>query len=66
MRYNILNDHTNEICGTVEAASPKKALQAFRNTRMSTGFYELVYENDRWLLCSSYGAYWVAVPSTEV
>ena len=62
MKYNIIDCNNNEIVSTIETNNGKNALKRFRNGLLSTGFYEIHKRSNRWILSSSFGSYFVAMP----
>ena len=62
MKYNIIDCNNNEIVSTIETNNGKNALKRFRNDLLSTGFYEIHKRLNRWILSSSFGSYFVAMP----
>lgn len=63
-QFNIIDCVSNHEVITISARDGKSALRKFlRNHMMSTGFYEIHKRCDRWIMTSSYGSYFVAMPT---
>ena len=65
MKFLINDCNSKEIVARIETNNGKNALRKFRNGLMSTGCYEIHKRCNLWILSSSYGAYFVAVPMKE-
>ena len=65
MKFLINDCNSKEIVARIETNNGKNALRRFRNVLMSTGFYEIHKRCNLWILSSSYGAYFVAIPVKE-
>lgn len=63
--FNITDCNNGQIVARIETNNGKNALRKFRNGLMSTGFYEIHKRCNRWVLSSSYGAYFVASPEQK-
>lgn len=62
MKFKIVDCNNNEIVGMIESNNGKNALRIFRRQLLSTGFYEIHKRLNRWILSSSFGSYFVAMP----
>lgn len=65
MKFAIVDAIRNESVRVVESNHGKNALQKFRNSLLSTGIYEIHKCKNRWVLSSSYGSYFIAMPIKE-
>lgn len=62
-QFKIIDCISNHEATIISARDGKSALRKFlRNHMMSTGFYEIHKRCDRWIMTSSYGSYFVAMP----
>lgn len=63
MIFEIVDCNNNEVVSRIETNNGKNACKQFLSKHyMSTGFYEIHKRLNRWILSSSYGAYFVAMP----
>lgn len=65
MKFIIHDCNSKEIVARIYTNNGKNALRKFRNGLMSTGCYEIHKRCNTWILSSSYGAYFVAIPVKE-
>ena len=62
MTYTIIKNDS-EACTTIEASDPKAALTRYKKSLMNSGFYELIQDEQGYLLCSTFGVYFRATPT---
>ena len=63
MTYTIIKNES-EPCITIEGPDPKAALTRYKKSLMNSGFYELIQDEQGYILCSTFGAYFRAIPLT--
>lgn len=56
---------SGQVVARIETNNGKNALRKFRNGLMATGFYEIHKRCNRWILSSTYGAYFIASPEQK-
>lgn len=62
-QFKIIDCISNRDTIVITSNNGKNALKQFlRNYCMSTGFYEIHKRCNRWIMTSSYGSYFVAMP----
>jgi len=65
MNFIIYDSNNNSPICKIPSNNGKNALKKFRNCLMSSGFYEIHKRCNIWILSSSYGAYFVAIPEKK-
>lgn len=60
-RFAIFDMVSEKVLCIIDARNGKSALNKFKQRLISAGMYEIRKDDNKWIMCSTYGAYFKAI-----